>query len=135
MRVSLTSRHHFEAAHRLENPERDEAWNREVFDKCHNEHGHGHTYRLEVTVEGPIDSDSGYVLDFRELKSVVEKRVIRAVERRHLNFDVEFLRGVNPTAENIAVAFWKELDGRIPGARLKRITLHETRKNSVIFEG
>ena len=135
MKVRLTSTHHFAAAHRLHNDARDAAWNRRVFDKCNNDHGHGHTYGLEVTVEGEIDPETGYVMDFKELKRIVEERVVRGVERRHLNYDVDFLQGINPTAENIAVAIWKRLSGAVPRAELKRITLHETGKNSVVFEG
>jgi 6-pyruvoyltetrahydropterin/6-carboxytetrahydropterin synthase len=135
MKVRLTSTHHFAAAHRLHNDARDAEWNRQVFDKCNNDHGHGHTYGLEVTVEGEIDPETGYVMDFKELKRIVEERVVRSVERRHLNFDVDFLRGINPTAENIAVAIWRRLAGSLRGAELKRITLHETGKNSVVYEG
>ena len=135
MKIRLTSTHHFAAAHRLDNPARDAEWNRRVFDKCNHDHGHGHTYGLEVTVEGEIDPETGYVMDFKELKKVVEDRIVRHVERRHLNFDVDFLAGINPTAENIAVAFWKRLSGALAGARLVRITLHETPKNAVVFRG
>ena len=133
--VALTSSHHFSAAHRLHNDAHDAEWNRRVFDKCNNEHGHGHTYGLEVTVEGSIDPQSGYVIDFKDLRKIVEGEVISRLERRHLNFDVDFLRGVNPTAENIAVAIWGQLSGKIHGGRLKRITLQETEKNAVVFEG
>jgi 6-pyruvoyltetrahydropterin/6-carboxytetrahydropterin synthase len=135
MKVALTSSHHFSAAHRLHNAARDSDWNRKVFEKCNNEHGHGHTYGLDVTVEGAIDPETGYVIDFKELKRIVEEEVLSKVERRHLNFDVEFLRGINPTAENIAVAIWNRLAGKIPNGRLKRITLQETEKNAVAFEG
>lgn len=135
MNVRLTSIHHFAAAHRLHNEARDDDWNRRVFDKCNSAHGHGHTYGLEVTVEGAIDPETGYVVDFKELKRIVEERVVRSVERKHLNFDVEFLRGVNPTAENIAVAIWDRLAGALPGAELRRVTLHETGRNSVVYEG
>ncbi len=135
MKVRLTSLHHFAAGHRLANDTHDAAWNRRVFDKCNNPNGHGHTYGLEVTVEGEIHEETGYVLDFKELRTIVQDRVLRHMERRHLNFDVPFMAGINPTAENIATAIWHELDGRIPGARLARITLHETEKNSVIYEG
>ena len=135
MKVRLTSIHHFAAAHRLHNDARDAEWNRRVFDKCNNDHVHGHTYGLEVTVEGAIDPETGYLMDFKELKRVVEDRIVRHVERRHLNFDVDFLEGINPTAENIAVAFWRRLEGALPRAVLRRITLHETQKNSVVFEG
>jgi len=135
MHVRLTSLHHFSAAHRLHNDGHDEEWNRRVFDKCNNKNGHGHTYGLEVTVEGEIDPETGYVIDFKELKRIVEETVLRRVERRHLNLDVDFLAGANPTAENIAVAIWGELAPRIPAGRLRRVTLHETEKNSVIYEG
>jgi len=135
MKVALTSSHHFSAAHRLHNTARDSDWNRRVFEKCNNEHGHGHTYGLDVTVEGAIDPETGYVIDFKELKKIVEQEVLLKVDRRHLNFDVEFLRGINPTAENIAVAIWNRLAGKIPNGRLKRITLQETEKNAVAFEG
>ncbi|HET9796277.1 MAG TPA: 6-carboxytetrahydropterin synthase [Thermoanaerobaculia bacterium] len=135
MKVQLTSTHHFAAAHRLHNERRDPEWNRRVFDKCNHDHGHGHTYGLEVTVEGDIDPETGYVMDFKELKRIVDERVVRNLERRHLNFDVDFLRGINPTAENIAVAIWTRLSGALPGTELKRITLHETGKNSVVYEG
>ncbi|MGH9442118.1 MAG: 6-carboxytetrahydropterin synthase [Thermoanaerobaculia bacterium] len=135
MKIALTSSHHFSAAHRLHNERRDADWNRAVFEKCNNEHGHGHTYGLDVTVEGAIDPETGYVIDFKELKKIVEDEVLQKVERRHLNFDVDFLRGINPTAENIAVAIWGRLAGKIPHGSLKRITLQETDKNAVIYEG
>ena len=135
MKVALSSSHHFSAAHRLHNDARDAEWNRRVFEKCNNDHGHGHTYGLEVTVEGAIDPETGYVIDFKELRRIVEEEVLRKVERRHLNFDVDFLRGINPTAENIAVAIWGRLAGKIPNGVLKRITLQETDKNAVVYEG
>jgi 6-pyruvoyltetrahydropterin/6-carboxytetrahydropterin synthase len=135
VKVSLTSSHHFSAAHRLNSDTRDAEWNRRVFDKCNNEHGHGHTYGLEVTVEGSIDPETGYLMDFKDLKKIVEAEVVSRLERRHLNFDVDFLQGVNPTAENIAVAIWNQLSGKIRHGRLRRITLQETEKNAVVYEG
>jgi 6-pyruvoyltetrahydropterin/6-carboxytetrahydropterin synthase len=135
MKVRLVSASHFAAAHRLHRDDWDEARNRRVFDKCNNEHGHGHTYGLEVTVEGEIDAESGYVMDFSELKKLVQENVIRRLDRRHLNFDVDFLQGVNPTAENIAVGIWRQLEGRVRPARLVRVVLNETEKNRVVYEG
>jgi 6-pyruvoyltetrahydropterin/6-carboxytetrahydropterin synthase len=135
VKVTVISKHHFSAAHRLHNPAHDAEWNRRVFDKCNNENGHGHTYILEVSVEGEVDPETGYVLDFRELRERVEERLIRRVERRHFNFDVEFLGGRNPTAENLAIAFWGELAPALSPARLKRLVLHETEKNAVVYEG
>ena len=136
MRVRLVSGTHFSAAHRLHRDDWDEATNRRVFDKCNNPHGHGHTYGLEVTVEGEVDAETGYVMDFAELKRLVAENVIRRIDRRNLNYDVDFLAGVNPTAENIALGIWRELAPRVsPQARLVRVALAETPKNRVIYEG
>ena len=135
MKVRLVSGTYFSAAHRLHRDDWDEETNRRVFDKCNNPHGHGHTYGLEVTVEGEVDPETGYLMDFGDLKRTVQDAVIRQVDRRHLNFDVPFLRGVNPTAENIAAGIWRELEPRVGPARLVRVRLDETERNSVVYEG
>ncbi len=125
----------FAAAHRLYREDWDEETNRRVFDKCANPNGHGHTYGLEVTVEGGIDPETGYVMDFGDLKRAIAENVIARVDRRHLNFDVDFLRGINPTAENIAVGIWRQLESKVAPGRLVRVTLDETEKNRVVYEG
>jgi 6-pyruvoyltetrahydropterin/6-carboxytetrahydropterin synthase len=135
VKVRLISGAHFSAAHRLHREDWDEETNRRVFDKCNNVHGHGHTYELEVTVEGEIDPETGYVMDFGDLKRSVHEHVVRRLDRRHLNYDVDFLSGVNPTAENIAVRIWEQLQARVKPARLVRISLNETEKNRVVYEG
>ena len=135
MKVRLIAGAYFSAAHRLHRDDWDEETNRRVFDKCNNPHGHGHTYGLEVTVEGEVDPETGYLMDFGDLKRTVQDAVIRQVDRRHLNFDVPFLRGVNPTAENIAAGIWRELEPRVGPARLVRVRLDETERNSVVYEG
>ena len=135
MKVRLVSGSHFSAAHRLHREDWDEETNRRVFEKCNNPHGHGHTYELEVTVEGEIDPETGYVMDFAKLKRTVQERVLARLDRRHLNFDVDFLAGRNPTAENIVIGIWGQLDGRVAPARLVRVALNETEKNRVIYEG
>jgi 6-pyruvoyltetrahydropterin/6-carboxytetrahydropterin synthase len=135
MKVRLVSSAHFSAAHRLHRDDWDEERNRQVFDKCNNPNGHGHTYGLEVTVEGEIDPETGYVMDFGDLKHVIHESVISRVDRMHLNFDVDFLRGVNPTAENIAIGVWRQLAGKVAPATLVRVTLDETEKNRVVYEG
>lgn len=134
-RVRITSRAHFSAAHRLQNDARDAEWNRAVFDKCNNPYGHGHTYGLEVTVEGPLQEETGWVMDFSRLKRIVEERVIRPCDRRNLNCDVPWLAGVNPTAENLVVAFWKVLESEVAPARLVRLVLHETERNRAVYTG
>lgn len=135
MKVRLVSSSHFSAAHRLNREDWDEKTNRRIFDRCNNLHGHGHTYELGVTVEGEVDPETGYVMDFGDLKRTVRERVIQRLDRRHLNHDVDFLSGVIPTAENIAAGIWHELEGRVAPARLVRVTLNETEKNRVIYEG
>lgn len=135
MKVRLVSGSYFSAAHRLHREDWDEETNLRVFEKCANPNGHGHTYGLEVTVEGEIDPETGYVMDFGRLKRTVEERVIRKLDRRHLNFDVDFLAGRNPTAENIVLGIWGELEGRLGPARLVRVALNETEKNRVVYEG
>jgi 6-pyruvoyltetrahydropterin/6-carboxytetrahydropterin synthase len=135
MKVRLVSSSYFSAAHRLHRDDWDEERNRQVFDKCNNPHGHGHTYGLEVTVEGEIDPETGYVMDFGDLKRAIDAAVISRADRRHLNFDVDFLRGVNPTAENIAIGVWRQLVSKVAPARLVRVKLDETEKNRVVYEG
>lgn len=133
--VRITTQAHFSAAHRLHTDGRDEEWNRRVFGKCNNPHGHGHTYGLEVTVEGPVQPETGWVMDFGDLRRVVAERVVRRCDLRNLNVDVPFLSGVNPTAENIAVAIWNELAPAVSPAKLVRVVLHETERNKVVYEG
>jgi 6-pyruvoyltetrahydropterin/6-carboxytetrahydropterin synthase len=135
MRVRLVSASYFSAAHRLHRDDWDEDTNRRVFEKCNNPGGHGHTYGLEVTVEGEIDAETGYVMDFKKLRKAVEEHVIRKLDRRHLNFDVDFLAGQNPTAENIVVGIWGQLHDRVGPGRLVRVALNETEKNRVVYEG
>ena len=135
MKVRVVSASHFSAAHRLHREDWDEETNRRVFEKCNNPHGHGHTYGLEVTVEGEIDPETGYVMDFAKLKRAVEEHVLSRLDRHHLNFDVDFLAGRNPTAENIVIGIWGQLEGRVAPARLVRVALNETEKNRVVYEG
>ena len=133
--VRITTQAHFSAAHRLHSDTHDVEWNRRVFGKCNNPYGHGHTYGLEVTVEGPVQADTGWVMDFADLKRVVAERVVRPCDRRNLNVDVPFLAGVVPTAENIAVRIWDELAPAVGPARLVRVVVHETERNKAVYEG
>ena len=123
------------SAHRLHNPARDDEWNRAVFGKCNNPFGHGHTYALEITVEGEIDAEKGWVLDFSELKKLVNERIVKRCDCRNLNADVDFLADVIPTAENLAVRFWDELAPHASPARLVELVLHETERNKVVYRG
>lgn len=131
----VTARLTFSAAHRLHNPARDAEWNRRTYAKCDNPAGHGHNYGLEVSVSGSIDPETGMVIDLKQLKDVMRERVIDRVDHRNLNEDVEFLRGVIPTAENLARCFWQELAPAIPHGTLHEVVLQETERNSVRYRG
>jgi 6-pyruvoyltetrahydropterin/6-carboxytetrahydropterin synthase len=131
----VTAKLDFSAAHRLHNPDFDTEWNRRTYDKCDNPNGHGHNYIIEVSVRGKIDPRTGMVIDLKKLKDIMRVRVVNRVDHTNLNEDVDFLRGVIPTAENLARAFWKELAPAIPEGELYQIVLHETDRNSVIYRG
>lgn len=131
----VTARLQFAAAHRLHNDAFDDEWNRRVFDKCDNPAGHGHNYVIEVSVSGPIDTDTGMVIDLKKLKAIIREKVVDRVDHKNLNLDVDFLAGVNPTAENLAIRFWAELEDAVLPCRLDQIVLRETEKNSVTYRG
>ena len=119
----------------MHNPNREAAWNRQTYGKCDNPGGHGHNYGLEVSVCGKIDPETGMVIDLKQLKDVMRDRVIDRVDHRNLNEDVDFLRGVIPTAENLARAFWQQLAPAIPHGELYEVVLQETERNSVRYHG
>lgn len=131
----VTAKLGFSAAHRLNNPKRDAEWNRRIYDKCDNPSGHGHNYVLEVSVEGPVDPETGMVIDLKKLKDIMRREVIDRVDHKNLNEDVDFLRGVIPTAENLAIAFWRRLAPAIDEGHLTRIIVHETERNSATYGG
>lgn len=134
--VRVTRRVHFSAAHRLGRDDWDEARNRETFGLCANPNWHGHNYEMDVTVEGEVDPDTGYVLDLKKLRELVEARVVDELDHGNLNLDVPWLEGVNPTTENLVVAIWGRLADALPsGARLVRIILWETPRNYVEYSG
>ena len=134
-RVTVTRRMRFSAAHRVFNPSLSDSDNDAIFGKCNNPNWHGHNYALDVSVEGPIDDRTGYVLDLSKLKALVERDVISVVDHRNFNLDVSFMSGLIPTSENIIVAFWKILQPAIAPARLTRLVLWETENNYVEYSG
>jgi 6-pyruvoyltetrahydropterin/6-carboxytetrahydropterin synthase len=131
----VTARLTFSAAHRLHNPNRDAQWNRAMYDKCDNPKGHGHNYALEVSVKGRIDPETGMVIDLKRLKDIMRERVVDRVDHTNLNEDVDFLRDVIPTAENLARCFWQQLAPAIPNGELYEVALQETERNSVRYRG
>jgi len=129
--VLVTRRETFSAGHTLFNPEFSEERNREIFGKCSNPSGHGHNYVLEVTLRGDPDEATGFVFDLAELSSLMWKLVLNDVDHRNLNVDVDWLRGVIPTTENLANAFWDRLDPNLPDGMLHSVRIRETEKNWV----
>ena len=134
--VRATRRVHFSAAHRLYRSDWSDERNAEVFGDCSNPSWHGHNYELEVTVEGRVDTETGFVMDLKRLKDVLENRILSDVDHRNLNSEVEWLSGVNPTAENLVVAIWDRIVHVVPeGVRLARVVIHETPRNSAEYFG
>jgi 6-pyruvoyltetrahydropterin/6-carboxytetrahydropterin synthase len=131
----VTRRVHFSAGHRLHNPRLSDEENRETYGLCNNPAGHGHNYDLEVTVEGPVDPATGYVMDLKRLKGLLEQEVLGDVDHANLNVDVEWMAGVIPTTENLAVAIWRRLESGLPGVNLVSVRLWETDRNSVEYRG
>lgn len=133
--VTVTRRLQFNAAHRVHNPALSPDENDALFGKCNNPNWHGHNYTLEVSVTGPIDPKTGYVMDLARLKNLVNDAVVAQVDHRNFNLDVPFMKDVNPTSENIIVAFWKEIEPLVAPARLERLRLWETDNNYVEYDG
>ena len=133
--VTVTRRLRFNAAHRVHNPALSDAENTALFGKCNNPNWHGHNYTLEVSVEGEVDPVTGYVVDLGILRDVVEREVIGHLDHRNLNLDVDFLRGVNPTSENLVVAIWRVLQPHVRPGRLTNLRLWETENNHVDYDG
>lgn len=133
--IYVTRKASFSASHRLYNPTFSDEKNEVVFDKCNNPHGHGHNYVMEVCVKGLPDPETGYVIDLKLLKDVLDEVVINKVDHKHLNYDVEFLNGIIPTVENLCVAFWLQLEHRLPSGTLHSIRLFESDANSAEYYG
>lgn len=133
----ITRKFHFSASHRVYNPALSDEENLKKYGKCSNPNGHGHNYEMDVTVAGEVDPEIGYVMDLTELKLLVEKEVINKVDHKNLNLDVDFMKDVLPSTENIAVAIWEQIEGKInsPGRKLYSVKIRETINNSVEYKG
>nr|BCX00267.1 MAG: 6-carboxy-5,6,7,8-tetrahydropterin synthase [Bacteroidota bacterium] len=131
----VVRRAHFSAAHRLYNPRFSEEWNRRTFGKCASPHYHGHNYTLEVVVAGSPHPETGYVIDLAKLAEIIDEVIVQKCDHRNLNTEVDFLHGLIPSTENLAVAFWRQLEPRIVQGRLYAIRLYETERNYVEYRG
>jgi 6-pyruvoyltetrahydropterin/6-carboxytetrahydropterin synthase len=134
--VFITRQVHFNSAHRLYNPTKSLAWNQKQYGLCTNPHWHGHNYVLEVTLKGRPDPVTGYIMDLGELKRILFRAVVDRCDHRNLNDEVPFLRGIIPSTENLAIAFWHEIAPHIhPPAALHSVRLYETPRNYAEFFG
>jgi 6-pyruvoyltetrahydropterin/6-carboxytetrahydropterin synthase len=133
--VYLTRRTEFSASHYYHNPEFTPEENQRIFGKCNNPHGHGHNYTLEVTVKGEVDRRSGFVVDLKELKDIMNREVVDALDHRHLNKEVPEFKIQIPTSENLAIAIWQRLEPKLRVARLHRVRVYETPDLFVDFYG
>jgi 6-pyruvoyltetrahydropterin/6-carboxytetrahydropterin synthase len=136
--VEITHTQEFSASHRLHNPALSDDENRRLYGICNNPHGHGHNYAVEVTVRGEVPEQTGMVMDLNVLQRIVQEDLIAHVDHKSLNHDVPFMEGTIPTAENIAIAFWRRIEPHLsdfPGCNLHRIRICESRMNAVEYYG
>ena len=133
--VTVTRRLRFNAAHRVHNPALSDQENDALFGKCNSPNWHGHNYILDVSVTGGIADKTGYVLDLGLVRDIVTREVLEKVDHRNFNVDVDFMRGIIPTSENIVVAFWDVIEPALRPATLTRLVLWETDNNYVEYSG
>ena len=134
--VYVTRKVHFNAAHKLYNPAWSEEKNAEVFGKCANRNWHGHNFDLYVTVKGEPQEETGFVIDLKKLKVVINQKVVDKMDHSNLNVDVDFLEGVMPSIENIAMKIWEQIAPELPDhAELHCIKLFETENQYVEYFG
>ncbi len=135
--IYITRREHFNAAHKLYNPNWSNEQNEEVFGKCANPNWHGHNYNLYVTVKGTVNKDTGYSANLKDISLLIRKYVTDKLDHKNLNLDVDFLKDMMPSTENVAIAIWQQLAPHISalGCELHCIKLFETENNYVEYFG
>jgi 6-pyruvoyltetrahydropterin/6-carboxytetrahydropterin synthase len=134
--VYLTRVEHFNAAHKLSNPNWSKEKNEEVFGVCANENWHGHNYELSVTIKGTPNPDTGFLYDVKKLSSIIKKQVLDELDHKNLNLDVPFMEGQLCSTENLAIAIWKQLQPHIPSeVQLHCVKLYETQRIYVEYFG
>jgi len=133
--MRVCRRETFNAAHRIFNPEWSDEKNLEVFGKCSNPNYHGHNYVLETWIEGPIDQETGYVIDLKNLKNLIRNEICERFDHRNLNLDCEEFKELKPSAENIAVVIWNLLRPHIEAHLQICVRLWETENNVVEYDG
>jgi 6-pyruvoyltetrahydropterin/6-carboxytetrahydropterin synthase len=134
VKVTLTRRYSFSASHRLHSGQLSEAENQRLYGKCNNPFGHGHNYEVEVTLAGPIHPATGMIANLAELDAFVQQHVLADFDHRYLNEEVPVFGKVVPTTENLCIEIYNRLKA-FPGARLERVRIEETSKNSFEYSG
>jgi len=135
MKVTVSRKAHFNAAHKLFRPDWSDAKNNEVFGKCANENYHGHNYELIVSLTGEISQETGYVYDLGKLKNIIKQEVEDYLDHKNLNLDIDDFKSSNPSAENIAVLIYNRLLPHFDDNYKLKITLYETPRNYVEYSG
>lgn len=133
MKVTVCRKEHFNAAHRLHNPDWSDERNKRVFGLCNNPNFHGHNYELVIKVTGEPDEETGYVIDIKVLSDMIKENVLDRFDHKNLNLDTDDFRNLNPTAENIAVVIWNILREKIDKRLEIKVILYETERNFVEF--
>jgi 6-pyruvoyltetrahydropterin/6-carboxytetrahydropterin synthase len=135
MRVTISRKAHFNAAHRLFNSNWDDEKNFTVFGKCSNPHFHGHNYELIVSITGPINPETGFVMNLNALKTIILEEVEDYLDHKNLNLEIEEFKNLNPTVENISVVIWNRIRAKLESHLELKITLFETPRNFVEYYG
>ncbi|CAN5177829.1 6-carboxytetrahydropterin synthase [soil metagenome] len=135
--IHITRRERFTAAHRLFRPELSDSENTATFGGCANPNWHGHNYELFVTVKGNVNTELGYVMNLKDLSAILKSKVIDKLDHKNLNLDVDFMKGIMTSTENVAIAIWNEIEKPIKeaGAALHCVRLVETENNYVEYFG
>jgi len=135
--IYLTRRERFSAAHRMFRQDWSDEKNLEVFGKCSNPNWHGHNYELFVTVKGEMTEETGFVMDMNTLKQIIKENIIRKIDHKNMNLEVDFMQGKIATTENLAVAIWHQLEPFVEkeGAKLYCVRIDETENNSIKYYG
>jgi len=135
MKVKVSRKAHFNAAHRLFRSDWSHGKNDAIFGKCNNPNFHGHNYELIVSVTGAIDPETGFVVDMKVLKELIRDKVEEAFDHKNLNIEVPEFKKLNPTAENIAVVIWNKLRPHFDASKELEVVLFETPRNFVTYSG
>jgi 6-pyruvoyltetrahydropterin/6-carboxytetrahydropterin synthase len=132
-KISVFRKEHFNAAHRLHNPDWSAEKNKEIFGLCNNANYHGHNYELIIQITGTINPETGYVIDMKDLSVLAQEEIVKKFDHKNLNLDVPEFKNLNPSAENIAVVIYHKLRVKIAAELDLKIRLYETERNFVEF--